>query len=93
MADKPAPAASPHLLRLLIRQNEESLRGFRGMPPQDWESKAGRQHLMIVQDLRTQTVALNERLQWLADNPPAPRPRRTWRDLVPAVPSASPDEI
>lgn len=89
MADESAAVASVHLLRLLVRQNEEALRRFRSMPPLDWESPNGRQHLMSVQELRDQSVLLNERLEWLASNPSPPRRRRTWRDLAPAAHATS----
>lgn len=76
--------ASPQLLRVLIRQNEESLRGMRANPPADVDSPTGRAFRMTVDQLREQTITLNERLaDALAF--PVPKPRgRTWRDIPPA---------
>lgn len=79
------PSASALLLRTLISQNEEALRGLRQMPPSDWESPSGRQHLMVVQELREQTVLLNERLAVCLAHPLPPRPRRSWRDIPPSI--------
>ena len=75
--------ASPQLLRILLRQNQEALRGLRNMPPADRNSPLGREQLMLVDELQDQTMRLSERLDWLSRNPPPPRRRRSWRDLKP----------
>ncbi|MBN8987439.1 MAG: hypothetical protein J0H42_04285 [Rhizobiales bacterium] len=79
----PAVEASPHLLRVLVRQNEEALRGLHRMPPADVDSAAGRQHWMTVDELRAQTILLCERLDRFMRDPPPPRKRKSWRDILP----------
>lgn len=73
--------ASLQLLRILVRQNQDALRGLHAMPPADVDSAAGRRHLMTIDELVEQTAQLNERLDFLIRNPPAQRRRRSWRDV------------
>lgn len=68
-------AASVQLLRVLVRQNQEALRGLHAMPPADVDSALGRRHLMTIDELVEQTALMNERLDFLARNPPAQRRR------------------
>lgn len=81
-ASRDIPVASPQLLRILVRQNEEALHGLLSMPPSNHEGAAARAHRMVVEDLRDQTLRLNARLDLCARNPEAPCRRLSWRDLA-----------
>lgn len=84
MADKrEIPPLSPQALRIIWRQNQEVLAGYRAAPPRDERST------MTLEELERQTVQIGERLDFLDRNPPPPRRRKSWRDLAkPAPPEA-----
>ncbi len=73
--------ASPQLVRILIRQNEEALRGLRAAPPSDVNGPAGQRHRMTLDELFAQTEVLRERLEFLLRQPAQPRTPRSYRDI------------
>lgn len=77
--------ASYHLVRLLVQQNEEALRGLRARPPSDLQGPAGQRHRMTLDELAEQTRLLRERLEYLASEPVEPRQRRTYHDIQPGT--------
>lgn len=79
--EAPAEGGSPQLLRALVRQNEDTLRALLAAPPADPGSAAGLQWRAMVDRLRAETRTLNARLDRLRRDPPASRPRRSWRDI------------
>ncbi|MGL3208710.1 hypothetical protein [Bradyrhizobium sp. BR 1433] len=74
---------SEPVLRILIRQNADALRELQAAAPLDPDSSAGRQHWLTVDELRAQTRRLYAALDDVKANPPAPRRKRSWRDLPP----------
>ncbi len=60
MTTKSVPAASPHLIRLLIQQNETALRGLRSIP----RGEDGKRR-MTIDEIARQTEALKARLSRL----------------------------
>ena len=50
--------ASPALLRLLVRQNEEALAGLRQAPPSDQAGAQGRQRRLTIEELADQRQAM-----------------------------------
>lgn len=75
--------ATPQLVRILIRQNEEALRGLRAAPPSDVNGPADQRHRMTIEEMFAQTEILRERLEFLLRQPQERRTPRSYRDIDP----------